>query len=80
MAIKRQKNSSMQKFNYFIKTFVFIFVFFSVYKIVVQLFEGIETLTGDFFIKTFAISLITALILGILNQFLKIDFAKKEQK
>ncbi|WP_296151122.1 hypothetical protein [uncultured Flavobacterium sp.] len=70
----------MQKFNYFIKTFVFIFVFFSVYKIVVQLFEGIETLTGDFFIKTFAISLITALILGILNQFLKIDFAKKEQK
>lgn len=80
MATKRQKNSSMQKFNYFIKTFVFIFVFFSVYKIVVQIFEGIETLTGDFFIKTFAVSLTTALILGILNQFLKFDFAKKEQK
>ena len=70
----------MQKFNYFKKTFVFVFVFFFVYKIVFQLFEGTETLTTDFFIKTFAVSLITAIILGILNQFLKIDFTKKTTK
>ncbi|NMH25234.1 hypothetical protein [Flavobacterium solisilvae] len=68
----------MQKTNYFKKTFIFVFVFFTVYKIVFQLFEGIETFTSEFLIKTLAVVFMTSLTLAVLNHFLKIDFNKKK--
>ena len=63
----------MQKTNYFKKTFIFVFVFFIVYKIVFQLFEGIDTFTSEFLIKTLAVVFMTSLTLAVLNHFLKIE-------
>jgi len=58
--------------DYFKKTFVFVFIFFVVYK-----FVGV-IMNGDFvymdIVKILAIGLITALILGGINYFLKWDF------
>ena len=69
----------MQKTNYFKKTFFFVFVFFLTYKIVYQFFEGIDTFTIEFILKTVAIAFTTAIFLGVLNHFLKIDFIKRKQ-
>jgi hypothetical protein len=71
-----QKKQIMKASDYFKKTFVFVFVFSLAYRIVFQLFDGFKLFTLIFFLKTLFVSSLTALILGILNYFLKIDFIK----
>jgi hypothetical protein len=70
----------MKASDYFKKTFVFVFVFSFTYRIVFQLFDGLDSFSLRFLMKTFFVSLLTALILGILNYFLKFDFFKKNNK
>jgi hypothetical protein len=70
----------MKASDYFKKTFVFVFVFSLAYRIVIQLFDGLDSFNIKFFIKTFFVSTLTALILGILNYFFKVDFIRKNNK
>jgi hypothetical protein len=67
----------MPQRNYFKITFIIVFVFSTVYKLVFQLFLG--DFTTAFFLKTLAVSFITALVLGILNHFLKWDLLPKNK-
>ena len=70
----------MKASNYFKKTFVFVFVFSLAYRVVFQLFDGIDSFSLRFFLKTLFVSTLTALILGILNYFLKIEIIKSNNK
>ena len=70
----------MKAINYFKKTFVFVFVFSLAYRMVFQLFNGLDSFSLKLFLKTLFVSTLTALILGVLNYFLKIDFIKKTIK
>jgi hypothetical protein len=70
----------MKAGDYFKKTFVFVFIFSVTYRIVFQLFDGLDSFSLRFLMKTFFVSLLTALILGILNYFLKFDFFKENNK
>ena len=70
----------MKASDYFKKTFVFVFVFSLAYRIVFQLFDGLNSFSLKFLLKTLFVSTLTALILGILNYFLKIEFIKKNKK
>jgi hypothetical protein len=65
------------KKNYFKTTFVFVFVFILTMKIVGELLEG-ANFTKDFLLKTLFASIVTAIVLGILNHFAKIDFSRKK--
>ena len=69
----------MKASDYFKKTFVFVFVFSFTSRIVFQLFDGLDLFSLKFLIKTLFVSLLTALILGILNYFLKFEFIKKKK-
>ena len=68
----------MKTIDYFKKTFVFVFCFTIVYKLVYQVFEGLSTITPKFLLKAFLIALTTGLILAGLNYFFKLDFIKKK--
>jgi hypothetical protein len=70
----------MKASDYFKKTFVFVFVFSLAYRIVIQLFDGLDSFNIKFFLKTLFVSTLTALILGVLNYFFKIEFIKKSNK
>ena len=70
----------MKSSDYFKKTFVFVFVFSLAYRIVLQLFDGFDSYSLKFFLKTLFVSSLTALILGILSYFLKIEYIKKKTK
>jgi hypothetical protein len=70
----------MKGSNYFKKTFVFVFVFSLSYRVVFQLFDGLDSFNLKFFLKTLFVSTLTALILGILNYFFKVDFIRKNNK
>jgi len=70
----------MKASDYFKKTFVFVFVFSLAYRIVIQLFDGLDSFNIKFFLKTLFVSILTALILGVLNYFFKIEFIKKSNK
>ena len=70
----------MKAIDYFKKTFVFVFVFSLAYRIVFQLFDGFDSFSLRFLLKTLFVSTLTALILGILNYFVKFEFFKKKQK
>jgi hypothetical protein len=70
----------MKASDYFKKTFVFVFVFSFTSRIVFQLFDGLDLFSLKFFIKTLFVSLLTALVLGMLNYFLKFDFFNKNNK
>lgn len=63
--------------KYFKITFIFVFVFLFIFKSLGELFNEMHY-TLEFWIKTFAVSLFTALILGAMNHFLKIDFYNKK--
>ena len=65
--------------DYFKKTFVFVFTFSLTSRIVFQLFDGLDSFSLRFLIKTLFVSLFTALILGILNYFLKFEFINKKK-
>ena len=70
----------MKGSDYFKRTFVFVFVFSLTYRIVFQLFDGFNSFSLKFFFKTLFVSILTALILGGLNYFLKVEFIKKSNK
>jgi hypothetical protein len=70
----------MKASDYFKKTFVFVFVFSLAYRIVFQLFDGLDSISLKFLTKTFLVSLLTALILGTLNYFVKFEIFKKSNK
>jgi uncharacterized membrane protein YvlD (DUF360 family) len=70
----------MKASDYFKKTFVLVFVFSLAFRIVFQLFDGLNSFSLNFLMKTFFVSLLTALILGILNYFFKVEFIKKSKK
>jgi len=69
----------MKASDYFKKTFVFVFVFSFTSRIVFQLFYGLDSFSLRFLMKNLFVSLLTALILGILNYFLKFEFIKKKK-
>lgn len=68
----------MKPFDYFKKTFVGVFFFVIVYKIVVELFEGLSGFTLEFALKLLLTAFATAMILGVLNYFFKFDISKKK--
>jgi hypothetical protein len=72
----------MKPFDYFKKTFLFVFIFYTVYKFVYQLLEGISTITTEFIVKTLGLAFVTALILALINYYTQFDFftRKKERK
>ena len=70
----------MKASDYFKKTFVFVFVFTLAYRIVFQLFNGIDSFSLMFLIKTLFVGTVTALLLGILNYFVKFEILKKNKK
>ena len=70
----------MKASDYLKKTFIFVFVFSFTYRIVFQLFDGLDSFSLRFLMKTLFVSLLTALILGILNYFFKVEFIKKSKK
>lgn len=67
----------MQPKDYFKKTFVFVFVFYLVYKAV-----GILMNPSEFSLmhcaKILTVSLTTALVLGVINYYAKVDFFTKK--
>ena len=67
----------MKAIDYFKKTFVFVFIFSLTYRIVIQLFEGLDSFSLKFLLKTLFVSLLTSIILGAINYFLKFEFFKK---
>ncbi len=62
----------MKASDYLKKTFIFVFVFSFTYRIVFQLFDGLDSFSLRFLMKILFVSLLTALILGILNYFFKV--------
>ena len=69
----------MKAGDYFKKTFVFVFIFSVTYRIVFQLFDGLDSFSLKFLLKTLFVSTLTALILGILNYFVKFEIIKKNK-
>ena len=70
----------MKGSEYFKRTFVLVFVFSITYRISFQLFDGFDSFSLNFLMKTLFVSSITALILGILNYFFKLELIKKTMK
>jgi hypothetical protein len=67
----------MQPKDYFKKTFVFVFVFYIVYKAVGILFNPSEfSLMNS--LKIVVVALTTALVLGVINYYAKVDFFTKK--
>ena len=69
----------MKVSDYLKKTFIFVFVFSFTYRIVFQLFDGLNSFSLKFLLKTLFVSTLTALILGILNYFVKFEIIKKNK-
>lgn len=72
----------MQSKHYFQKTFVFMFIFYIVFKATTQLIDDFSGFNFKFMFKTLIIGLIVAAILGGINYFAKVDFPpqKKQRK
>lgn len=66
--------------QYFVKTFIFVFVFYTVYKMVDQLVTDSTEMNVNFIVKTLAISFIVAAILGLINYFAKFNFFSGKRK
>lgn len=66
--------------QYFLKTFIFVFVFYNVYKFVSQLVEDSSAINVDFIIKTLGVGFIVAAILGVINYFAKFNFFSGKRK
>ena len=70
----------MKGSDYFKRTFVLVFVFSITYRIAFQLFDSFDSFSLNFLMKTLFVSSLTALILGLLNYFFKIELIKKSNK
>jgi len=68
----------MQPKDYFKKTFVFVFTFIIVYKIVGLLLNRLEGFDLYYVLKTIVVSLVTALLLAGINYYAKVDFFTKK--
>lgn len=68
----------MQPKDYFKKTFVFVFVFFIVYKAVGLVMNKFDEFNLQYVLQTVVVGLVTALILSIINYFAKVDFFTKK--
>jgi hypothetical protein len=67
----------MQPKDYFKKTFVFVFVFYIVYKAVGILFNPSEFSMMNS-LKIVVVALTTAIVLGVINYYAKVDFFTKK--
>ena len=70
----------MNSKDYFVRTFIIVFVFLLVNRLILQLFDGVDTITMEFTTKTLVLVFCTALLLGIFNYFLKINPLNKKNK
>lgn len=66
--------------QYFVKTFIFVFVFYVVFKFVDTLISGLTTYNVDFVIQTLGVGFIVAAILGVINYFAKFNFFSGRRK
>ncbi|WP_264520746.1 hypothetical protein [Flavobacterium sp. N1994] len=69
----------MKPFDYFKKTFVFVFVFIIVYKAVGSMFNRFADLDLLYALKTLLVAFTTALVLGVINYFAKVDLFIKDR-
>ena len=70
----------MKQFDYFKKTFVFIFVFIVISKLAFQLLDDKDKFTMHFVLKISTVAFITALVIGGMNYFAKIGFSSKAKQ
>ena len=70
----------MKPIDYFKKTFLLVFIFIVVSKLVFQLIDDMDKFTINFVIKISAVAFITALVLGGMNYFAKLGFPKAKQE
>jgi hypothetical protein len=70
----------MKPIDYFKKTFVLVFVFIVVSKLVFQLIDGMDKFTINFVIKISTVAFITALVMGGMNYFAKLGFITKAKQ
>lgn len=70
----------MKSITYLKKTFVLVFIFLIIERVLCQLFEDYNLINLNFLIKTLVVSSFTAIILETLNYFLKIDLLKGQIK
>jgi cytochrome c biogenesis protein CcdA len=68
----------MKPFDYFKKTFVFVFIFYIVYKAVGLMFNKFADLNLQNVLKIILVAFTTALVLGVINYFVKVDFFTKK--
>lgn len=66
--------------QYFVRTFIFVFVFYTVTKFVYQLLIGLTNFNVDFVIQTLAIGFVVAAVLGGINYFAKFNFFGRNNK
>ena len=70
----------MTKKQHFVKTFVFAFTFFVIFKFAYQLMSGLDTITVDSIINTLYMGFVIGAILGIINYFLQYNFFPGKNK
>lgn len=70
----------MTKKQYFVKTFVYAFLFSVIFRFGYQLASGFETITVDSIINTLYIGFTVGVVLGIVNYFLQYNFFPGKNK
>ncbi|MGV9003607.1 hypothetical protein [Flavobacterium sp.] len=64
----------MTRKQYFVRTFIFVFIFYTVTQLVYQFLIGLTTYNVDFVIQTLGIGFGVAAILAGINYFAKFNF------
>ncbi len=60
--------------QYFVRTFVFVIVFYTFYNLVTQFLVDYEIINIDYILKTVAIGFVVATVLGLINYYTKFNF------
>lgn len=68
----------MKPSQHFLRAFFYFFVFYIVAKNVQRLLIGDEEFNTAFILRTLVVGFVGALILGIINYFVKFDFSQKK--
>ncbi|WNM18763.1 hypothetical protein [Flavobacterium capsici] len=66
--------------QYFVRTFIFVFIFYTVYKFVGQIIIDYTSIKIPFILKTLAIGFVVAAVLGGINYFAKFNFFNGKRK
>lgn len=66
--------------QYFVRTFIFVFIFYTVYKFVGQIIIDYTSINIPFILKTLAIGFVVAAVLGGINYFAKFNFFNGKRK